>query len=207
MMEISEEDFVPDYEEDEEGDCKAAPRIGAMTKGGRPCRLCPYRFSHLRRHMVLAHLPWYFDPFSACWNCKTREPQAKFLDRHLKFCGEKSGKYSIKWASRWRALILGLLWTFMNIVGCRDEREFLDWVVVNDCAKNIKVNSRDEQIIKMFDTSVEGQIRMDHSITLAHLVHWRVFSNMLTKVPYTEAQQISKVEKLRLMSVTNGSGR
>ena len=31
-----------------------------------------------------------------------------FLDRHFKFCGEKNGKFSIKWASLWRALILGL---------------------------------------------------------------------------------------------------
>lgn len=203
-MEICEEDFVPDYEEDVEISESEPPRgIGAMTRGGRPCRLCPHRFSHLRRHMLVSHLPWYFDPFAVCWNCKTVEPQVKFLDRHLKSCGEKRGRFSRKWTSRWKALILGLLWTVMNLVGCKDEREFVEWIVMNDCIKGITINSRDEQIIKLFDASIEGVIKMDNSVSQAHLVHWRVFSNILTKLSHAQVQQIGKLEKLRLLSVTN----
>ena len=60
-MECEDEmDFVPDYMYDEVV-VPDQPQ-GSMTKGGRLCKLCGFRFTHLHRHMSEAHLPWYFHP-------------------------------------------------------------------------------------------------------------------------------------------------
>ena len=207
-METLEEDFVPDYEEqvetipeEEEVQTGISKRRGAMAKGGRACNLCPHRYSHMRRHMIASHLPWYFDPHSTCWICKLVEPQPKFLERHLKLCRGKSGRFGIKWASKWRALMLGLFWSIMNSVGCSDECKLVEWATANDCFKNITLNPRDTENMKLFDKDLEGDIDLGRTLSLAHLTHWRVFSNMLTKLSSRQVESICKQERLRLLSI------
>ena len=56
------------------------------------CSLCgDSNSSHLQRHVLRNHLPWYFSPTSACWHCKiyvghdlTRHVQSQSRSRLIK---------------------------------------------------------------------------------------------------------------------------
>ena len=34
-----------------------------------PCPVCPARFTNVRKHVIVSHLPWYVSPFTAVSAC------------------------------------------------------------------------------------------------------------------------------------------
>ena len=41
------------------------------------------RFTNVRRHVILSHLPWYVSPFTACWTCKVQLAQERLIQVHV----------------------------------------------------------------------------------------------------------------------------
>ena len=75
-----ESKFVPDYEEDP----PATSILGSTSKSGRKCPVCPGKFTHVRRHVLREHLPWYTAPSSACWECELNLGCENSLNLHIK---------------------------------------------------------------------------------------------------------------------------
>ena len=79
MNNWEEADFVPDYEEE-----LPTPKIRMATeKNGKKCPACPAKFTHVRRHCIMEHVPWYMYPDTACWECKINMGQKRMLDVHI----------------------------------------------------------------------------------------------------------------------------
>ena len=59
-MEGAIEEVELDYDESglEDDQQSRVPRRAAGKKGSA-CPLCPYKFTHVRRHLLIDHLPWY----------------------------------------------------------------------------------------------------------------------------------------------------
>ena len=97
MATIEEQDFVPDYEEEETSRPTSASTSTAerqvifhqrTTKSRKrwrknSCRLCGIQSTHIARHVAVAHLPWWYKPLSACWICGVQEGyESKLRAKH-----------------------------------------------------------------------------------------------------------------------------
>ena len=59
------------------------PRIEEPTvAGGLKCKICDHVTQHLRPHVELAHLPWFFHPTTSCFVCKTSFQRQRLLRAH-----------------------------------------------------------------------------------------------------------------------------
>ena len=78
-MDYDEVNFIPDYEED-----IPTPRPHLSTsKHGRYCPVCKGKFTHVRRHVLREHIPWYIYASTACWACQINLGQKKLLELHI----------------------------------------------------------------------------------------------------------------------------
>lgn len=75
-----ESKFIPDYEEE----VLPNPIHGSTSKSGKKCPACPGKFTHVRRHVLREHLPWYSVPSSACWECQLNFGCENSLRNHIK---------------------------------------------------------------------------------------------------------------------------
>ena len=79
------DDFIPDYEIGPDiEDPPSPPKIqGATnTKKGKTCPICLAKFTHVKRHVMKDHLPWYATPETCCPTCKINFGQKHFLEKH-----------------------------------------------------------------------------------------------------------------------------
>ena len=56
----------------------------AKSSKGKNCFICRGKFTHIRRHVITCHLPWYTVPHTSCWQCRIPFGQWRFLIVHLK---------------------------------------------------------------------------------------------------------------------------
>ena len=80
-----EEDFKPDYEfgSDMEDPPSPSKIQGSTTsKKGKRCPMCSAKFTHVKRHVIKDHLPWYASPSTCCSACRINFGQERFLDIH-----------------------------------------------------------------------------------------------------------------------------
>ena len=210
MMTEDEEHFVPDYDEDMHEDDEITVQIpktlsslpspskrGIMTKGGRSCILCFNKFSHVRRHMSLGHLQWYFDPYKTCWQCKKIEPQNTFLNRHLLTC--KNGRFTDKYVSKWRALMNGLFCILSQMLGYCSVDELVSWVKGQKLFfSTVTFSAYDNTIMKLYDKDSNPSVAC---LSASHLTHWHIFTKLMATRNSQQQNQIRMVEKLRFMSV------
>jgi len=206
-----EASFIPDYDEvglEEKENISTSPsKKGAMRHGGRPCPLCSNRYSHVRRHVTQAHLPWYFNPMATCWKCHHIEPQRNFLNRHIAGCCENgSGHYGPKLINRWRALMCGLFWVFSQIVGVSGEQELVRWAQEHSCIEHQVWHPQDIKCAQQFKGkgNNEDDPSSGNEGCLSSLTHWRVFSNMLLHVDSEKRKYLKSVEKMRCSSFVTG---
>ena len=117
MFDLDDESkFIPDYEEELPPD-----RIPGSTisKKGRKCPACVGKFTHVRRHVIQEHLPWFVYPKTACWECNLAFGQDRMLSVHI--TGEHGGKtsntkynYSVH-GRRWAQMMTQYLNKFGNV--------------------------------------------------------------------------------------------
>lgn len=133
---MEEAEIELDYIEEEPTQESTPRRIEGSTqiKGrGKPCILCPGKFTHVRRHVLYTHLPWYTFPNAACWECKVQFGQIRFRDIHCiekhpnadefncKFNTEKHGEL-------WTKLMNGFLTSIMDALGLHKVEEIINYV-------------------------------------------------------------------------------
>jgi hypothetical protein len=72
--------FIPDYEEE-----TLPHHVQGSTSGkkGKKCPVCDSKFTHVRRHVIQTHIPWFLYPKTSCWTCELGFGQERFLRLHL----------------------------------------------------------------------------------------------------------------------------
>ncbi|MES9884743.1 MAG: TatD family hydrolase [Sedimenticola sp.] len=61
----------------------AIPAIVPVSKNRSLCSICNSSTQHLRNHVLGCHLPWFLDPFRACWICEIPMPKpTKHIQRN-----------------------------------------------------------------------------------------------------------------------------
>ncbi len=114
-----EDSFVPDY--DEMGIAHSDTtkvRGAAVQRKGNPCPLCPARFTHVRRHVLQEHLPWYAAPEMACWHCGHQEGQKSFTRKHLlQHHPEDTNGFGDGLVIKYLELMHGFLWAITKHLG------------------------------------------------------------------------------------------
>ena len=128
MATKEEQDFVPDYEEEETSRPTSASTSTAerqvifhqrTTKSRKrwrknSCRLCGIQSTHIARHVAVAHLPWWYKPLSACWICGVQEGyESKLRAKHDHHQQDPSNKnFKKKWIQWAEELLLILVEAF-----------------------------------------------------------------------------------------------
>ena len=86
------------------------------------CPTCVRRLARLRRHVREQLVPWFWEPYTACWTCKKQFNTAAKLERHLtdtvghmEFNGE--GREDIKACI---SMVGGILRLIAKHMGLRD---------------------------------------------------------------------------------------
>lgn len=181
-----ESKFVPDYEED----VPLAPIFGSTSKSGRKCPVCPGKFTHVRRHVLREHLPWYTAPTSACWECELNFGCENSLSLHLKLQHENDPlgrKYDF-------AQHFSILSSYLNNLFSKFNFEKLLEFINSDSSFRICTGSvwqyEDLQIIKLYFS--QKNITLTPSIypypakNLTSIFHWKILSLLLArkKSPY-----------------------
>ena len=75
--------------------------------GAGHCPLCKVDEPDLRRHVYEAHLPWYTDPFRACWSCETHTPYDVSMFNHRLHPDKNMFTGTLK--KKWGHLVIGAL--------------------------------------------------------------------------------------------------
>ena len=69
--------------------CRMPPKKCKYTK---TCQFCGETDNHIKRHLLMAHLPWYMSPISSCVDCQISEGRGSQLvhyhERHQRIAGD-----------------------------------------------------------------------------------------------------------------------
>lgn len=68
---MMEDEFVPNYEFGSDIETPSPPKIQEATKSkkGKPCPVSLAKYTHVKRHIIRDHLPWYASPSTCCSLC------------------------------------------------------------------------------------------------------------------------------------------
>ena len=92
----------------------------AEGKSGKAkiCQVCGKKVKRRQRHMLAAHLPWFFSPDTACWKCGVECGTLSKLLHHRVLHGCEG----IEWPlDQWIGNMVQLLTDLAVMVGCRVE--------------------------------------------------------------------------------------
>ena len=182
-----EEDFS--HDQLESGAFDNVHKVGCKRKIN--CTLCGDSVSsHLQRHMLRNHLPWYFSPTSACWHCKeyvghdvTRHVQSQSRS-HLK----ESYSFSDVYLQLWCQLMYGILVFFASRLQLGSVTELLQIVLLNNLFPNYNgdVASFDAyqmgrlgKVCETFELPIPETFAVSPPNHLVCILHWKIVVNLL----------------------------
>lgn len=173
--------FVSEQRETDEGQ-------GAVRrKRGRNCPLCFEVVDRPRRHVIRFHLPWYWMPTTACWQCRKQEAQrGKHAINHTLDHG--GGGFTDAELHEWCQLVNGALFMLAGWLECDTLGDLLRHVL--DCKLYLDVRSEfsdDDLPIMQFyalhysdDQPTRFSIKPPNHVIC--LLNWELISKLLSKV-------------------------
>lgn len=198
MDELAEENFIPDYDEDvcfpvdchsnsgneeqistgvEMVDSSDRPSLDSSdgyslkkTKPRRKCPVCERRFTHVKRHVIAAHLPWYSVPETACFACQYQVSQLRQMKDHTHHNNFKK--------KQWLLLINGLFFMLARFLSVYRTEDLPD--LVN--APLIKVTEAERNFMNLYAEESK-------SFSLSRLIHWRPLAYLVSLL--TEEEQVT----------------
>ena len=90
----------------------------------KSCPLCQKTVDHLRRHVEKYHLPWYFCPELACWQCQESCVTLGQLWRVHGVCS--GGAFTNNWLKVWVATMRGWIHLAAQLAECEGLNSLLD---------------------------------------------------------------------------------
>ena len=178
MSDLEESHFEPDYEEDCLPDHIKGSTLG---KKGKKCPVCSSRFTHVRRHVIQEHIPWFMYPRTSCWKCELGFGQERFLRLHLEkehFDDSTDCRYDI------------------NLHGQRWIEEISIFLAKFDMVKTLSFINTNERFM-----SCQGAIWQEDDLEqILYYLNETKQHFPLTKMPYP-AQNITSIFHWKILSI------
>lgn len=97
----------------------------------RVCYVCDlHTRERMRRHVLKEHLPWYWYPATACWDCYEQETQSSSLAvRHTNEHSVGNATFDDQYLHLWCLFINGALHLLASWFGCSDLDGLLQYVL------------------------------------------------------------------------------
>ncbi len=181
------------------------PKVNKKKRNTKHCPLfnCGISTTHLRRHVVRAHLPWFMQPDTACWTCQVQEECACFLTaKHTaEVVSHPSGAgFSDFNAHRWGFLFNGLLWQLCRRFGLTSIQALLDFVSNSQCFPIVTGEAFfTEELMRMFRYEQDHEASPVGDITsfsispptrIVALGHWRILLDLVGRLSYSHQQDL-----------------
>ena len=153
----------------------------------RQCMVCQIKLrSHVKRHVLKVHPPWYTDPTAACWEC---EGHVRDISRHLAVTErEHSGNHNFSdvHVSLWCRLMFGILVFFSNYFELESVSFLLGFVLSNKLFPSHQATFDFAQIhlLQKLCTSFEfddvpAAFTVSPPNHVACILHWSVLMRLL----------------------------
>ncbi len=173
-----------------EADAEEGP-VSKRHRPGSTCVLCRGDgIPNLRRHLEEMHLPWFFDPATACWTCHQSTSSLCFVRKdHLskEGHGEDSMFLTDLQLHSWALWVTGALQFFRGAWKVDSLEDLRQEVVRRDLApKDCSFMPGREVLLGFLDSHLNQFRPPVHLVsppnTVSAVLHWRTFSNMLATV-------------------------
>ena len=183
-----EDDFIPDYEIGPDiEDPPSPPKIqGATnTKKGKTYPICLAKFTHVKRHVMKDHLPWYATPETCCPTCKINFGQKHFLEKHNEEThNNNQSKNSLDkfWVDFMFCLLLKLI-QILKLENFENLFKFVNTDTRFQCCKGAVFQIEDKLWGKKFlKAKFPGEEMSDSPYPVtdaASLLHWKILSILI----------------------------
>ena len=163
------------------------------------CNLCNLEVTHLKRHVLKTHLPWYIIPAYACIDCQISEGSGNlfqyFHKRHRGIAGDK-------YMQAWVLSMNGLLWTITHSLGLGSLEELLKFATeLEGAPRNFKFATEELLMLKEYDRRTGLEPLLDSQYGEFPPVRAIILSNYLFLAKLVEKLEI-KTRKTLLTDCT-----
>lgn len=168
--------------------------------GWKRCPLCEKCVkTHLKRHVLYQHLPWYLAPMTACWQCKKQESTPCFSIAHH---SEHSKYFDDDNLKLWCRLVNGLLHFIRFRFGVDTLDDLLHCVVDRELFPkpdgSFQLFSDIEfRLLKVYDVVCGNPVveySMDPPNAVICLIQWRIMCNMLLFLDSNDREYFKTLE-------------
>lgn len=131
-------------------------RTGRGVSSTTHCPICQRVLSHVQRHVREAHLPWYWEPRTACWECGRQCNTNTKLTRHIEISGHQGGHFDVEQPShctRWASLVSGALRWLCRSLALHDLHAlaaFYTGLLDSHPPAPIEVTPEDQELMALF---------------------------------------------------------
>ncbi|XP_061186478.1 uncharacterized protein LOC133194546 [Saccostrea echinata] len=182
-----ERDFVPDYEPEYDQLLSPPSRVpgSATSKRGKPCPICMAKFTHVKRHVIKDHLPWYTYPSTCCPTCRINFGQKHFLDVHVEN-QHNNNSPSQQFAHFWMDFMYYLFLQIIHILKLETFENLFKFINSNEqfsCCKGSVFQEDDlvlgEKFLKDKFPGVTVSKIPFPVVNASSLLHWKILSKLI----------------------------
>ena len=159
------------------------------VKNRRKCSICGESVcGHVSRHTLGCHLPWYFDPTSACWQCH-RYVKGK-LSRHVEGSGKAHSDhlFSDYHLELWCRLMFAVLIFLANHLELDSVADLLLFVVSHQLfsehnSNDVPFDSEQvryrQKICQLFGLTIPETLAISPPNHVVSILHWKTLVKIL----------------------------
>ena len=200
MDSLDEANFVQDYNEylyDVEDKNNNSETISVSQQKPNKksklykCNVCEQSDTHLRRHVVRKHLPWWFEAATACWSCKVQEGHKSFLKKHEHDLNINE--------EQWQEWCNALLLAIQEDLEFTSLQELLKLIVKNELHTKVRNFHPEEQVAlhklaECFKLETPETVVANPPNCTVAVLHWETLSNLLSKLSCRITDDFTKFE-------------
>ena len=182
-------------EELQDGELQISLQEKGRKKRVHPCPVCKQRFSHVKRHVLRAHLPWYVSPHTSCWECGYQGTQVTGILEHFQNHQGDSCDFKQDYLGAWSSLMAGLVSALATELGCKNLKELLQKVLQDHLfVPGAVLTEVEEQLFEDFGgrtvaSELPKKITISPPNCIPALLHWRILAAILSTLPQEVAEK------------------
>ena len=155
----------------------------------RMCTLCGSSVSgHIKRHIFGSHLPWYFSPTSACWDCQNYIKGS--LTRHINSSDIRHSNYNFSDAhlQLWCRLMFGILVFFANHLELGSVLDLLGFILAHNLfPETISAEANFDsdhvcflkELCRSFQLTIPDTFSISPPNHVVCILHWKILVKLL----------------------------
>ena len=165
----------------------------------------PLSVVDLKTHVLLFHLPWFIQPYTACWTCKTQFlSYTSLYDHQFKNCHNDT--FDGMHVKTWACFMGGILKVLYDVTNTKGLQRLLCWIRDN-VDDNILFTDIEKQMLRLLE-SVHGfhgntNVSCLGFKRLGSALHWKVLYYILKVLPYSYVNCLIKNSDLSTADIPN----